>query len=163
MSCYQSGNECILSTKSRRGGNFRQFRGGPETEPAESTYISGQQGGESPEQEESEENGHSSDVLSMDLRNPSDALQILALSGDQPQRRQSTSISNEPADPGMQDSSSAPTSCEPHQSHYKSQTTASIFDDYELVQRGLLRPSVVSELLFKFVINFFFFFFFSLM
>lgn len=157
VSCYQSGNECILSTKSRRGGNFRQFRGGPETEPAESTYISCQQREESPDEEECVERGDSSDVLSMDLRNPSDALHILALSGDQPQGRQSTSIPNEPVDPNpeMQDGSSAPSSCQPQQSHYHSQTTASIFNDYELVQRGLLRPSVVAELLFKSVVNFF--------
>ncbi|KAK1143281.1 hypothetical protein N8T08_006808 [Aspergillus melleus] len=75
----------------------------------------------------------------MELRNPSDALQILALSGDQPPARHSTTSPN-----------GAPALSQPHQTRYHAQPTATIFDDYELVQRGLLRPSLVSELLLKY-------------
>lgn len=91
----------------------------------------------------------------MELRNPSDALQILALSGDQSRARHSTTSPNGVTGPVMQGSMET-TLSQPRETRSNAQSTATIFDDYELVQRGLLRPSLVSELLLKLVIHFIF-------
>ena len=92
------------------------------------------------------------DVLAMELRNPSDALQILALSGDQPRARQSTSP-NRATETVVQSNTDGSFNM-PHEPRYRTQSRATIFDDYELVQRGILRPGLVSELLLKLVISF---------
>jgi hypothetical protein len=84
----------------------------------------------------------------MDLRNPSDALQILALS-DQARSanhglaRSSTSDQVHRAPQGKQLSSSFQLELPGHHQ------VPSILDDYELTQRGLLGPSLVTELLHK--------------
>ncbi|KAE8138664.1 hypothetical protein BDV38DRAFT_292222 [Aspergillus pseudotamarii] len=171
LSCYDAGTECIL-IKSRRGGNFRQHR--PESETLRGsrasllTHIedSSEVGVESfrnmsdlarcsSDDEDSVARQDSGDVLAMELRNPSDALQILALSGqaqstNQP-RDQSSNIAS-PSDrmyPAPQDTDPAASSQPEIPKPYKPPSTT-IFDDYELVQRGLLRPSLVSELLYKY-------------
>ena len=162
MSCHDSGSECVL-TKSRRGGNFRYYRTGPRMADADSVeaarthsdHISSSQEAESPVNEGSVVRDDSGDLLAMELRNPSDALQILAFSGDQPPARHSTTSPNAATNPGMQGSTETILS-QPHRTRFHAQSTSTIFDDYELVQRGLLRPSLVSELLLKFVIHFLF-------
>lgn len=79
----------------------------------------------------------------MELRNPSDALQILALSGDNSEQGRNTGPSSAGDDVlrGRMDAA-----------HAQSMPTA--FDDYALVQRGILRPGLVSELLLKCVVPF---------
>lgn len=160
MSCHDSGSECVL-TKSRRGGNFRYYRTGPRMAAADSydaapthpDNISSSQETESPVDEGSVARDDSGDLLAMELRNPSDALQILAFSGHQPPAHHSTTNPNAATNPGMQGSIET-TLNQPHQTRFHTQSTGTIFDGYELVQRGLLRPSLVSELLLKFVICF---------
>lgn len=88
----------------------------------------------------------------MELRNPSDALHILALSGDQPRARHSTASPTSAAVP-LEQGSTATASNQPLESQHQVNPICTIFDDYELVQRGLLRPSLVSELLLKSVIS----------
>ena len=157
VSCHDSGSECVL-TKSRRGGNFRYYRTGPgmaaadsvEAAPTHSDNVSSSQEAESPVNEGSVVREDSGDLLAMELRNPSDALQILAISGYQPPKSP-----NAATNPGMQGSTETILS-QPHRTRLHAQSTSTIFDDYELVQRGLLRPSLVSELLLKFVIHFLF-------
>ncbi|KAE8345152.1 hypothetical protein BDV24DRAFT_171090 [Aspergillus arachidicola] len=145
VGCYESGNECILLTKSRRGGNFKHYRAGPRLDT-----ISGPQHEMPSDDEESVVRDNSGGVLTMDLRNPSDALHILALSGDQPRARHSTTSPNS-ASAYLVPGSTATTSNQPVDPQYHVNPTHAIFDDYELVQRGLLRPSLVSELLLKYV------------
>ncbi|KAL2833909.1 hypothetical protein BDW59DRAFT_138268 [Aspergillus cavernicola] len=65
----------------------------------------------------------------MELRNPSDALHILALSRE------------------TQSSSTVPKSIVPPPQDIGAAAATTIFDDYELVRRGLLRPSLIYELL----------------
>ena len=97
----------------------------------------------------------SGDVLAMELRNPSDALQILALSGQaqstNPPGDQSSNIGNrnDPMYAAPQDTDPAASNQPEPPKEYRP-PSCTIFDDYELVQRGLLRASLVSELLYKF-------------
>ena len=81
----------------------------------------------------------------MELRNPSDALQILALSGDHAEDGQNTSPSSA-SDTVLQGRTVAV-----HGSPNDTQSMPTAFDDHELVQKGVLRPGLVSELLLKFV------------
>ncbi len=163
-SCHVSGSDCVL-IKSRRGGNFRRRqKSGVASSNATPTATreifdplvrrscgtsSAAEGPSDGEDSAAEESG---DVLNMELRNPSDALQILALSGENQrgEPRQLPNVSGSISDSNM--SGSCPRGLNPvgytrsvdtHQS--KGPTT--IFDDYELVQRGLIRPGVVYELL----------------
>lgn len=159
MGCHDSGNECIL-TKSRRGGNFRHYRTGRQlgTAGSDNTIftqpdnIPGSQRDVSSDGEESVARDDSGGVLAMELRNPSDALHILAHSGDQPRARHSTTSPNGAAAPIAQ-GSTVTASNQPLESQHHVHPTCTVFDDYELVHRGLLRPSVVSELLLKSVIS----------
>ncbi|KAL2821224.1 hypothetical protein BJX63DRAFT_418228 [Aspergillus granulosus] len=141
VACHESGSECILA-KSCRGGNFRHSRPAPRgdaiytdnSDPTQSNSIPDPSRQESFDDEGSVARDESGDVLAMELRNPSDALQILALSGNQPQARRSTTTS-------------------PHGTT-DTPVPATIFDDYELVQRGLLPPGIVPELLLKYAQNY---------
>jgi hypothetical protein len=159
VACHESGKECIL-TKSRRGGNFRQYRAGPRlgTTDSGNTILtqldnsSGPQRDVSSDGERSIARDDSGGVLAMELRNPSDALHILALSGDQPRARHSSISPNSAAVPIVQ-GSTATGSNQPLESEHHVHPICTVFDDYELVQRGLLRPSLVSELLLKSVIS----------
>ena len=92
------------------------------------------------------------DVLAMELRNPSDALQILAMS-DQVRsgsRLQAQFISTanlgEQLDAAAHRTIATDTNQSPESQCHQS-PSATIFDDYELVKRGVLRPSLVFELL----------------
>ncbi|GKZ35750.1 hypothetical protein AbraIFM66950_006503 [Aspergillus brasiliensis] len=93
----------------------------------------------------------SRDVLAMELRNPSDALQILALSGQdrsesQPQAQFNRANTNEQWDSTAQSTSASVTNHSKEPQGYERPSTTP-FDDYELVQRGMLSPSLVFELL----------------
>ncbi|KAL4938809.1 hypothetical protein BDV06DRAFT_200122 [Aspergillus oleicola] len=171
-SCHESGSECIL-TKSRRGGNFRHHRPGSASKTAtpgredqrsraETAVYSPAPASESTNESWSDDRDSdggedSGNVLNMELRNPSDALHILALSGE----KKSTSGSRGESTRGERHGSSIDYAHQGHegtnvmqagetqeQQPWKSATT--IFDDYELVQRGLLRPSLVFELLLRY-------------
>lgn len=92
------------------------------------------------------------DVLAMELRNPSDALQILAMSGQVRSgsrlQAQFTSTANleEQLDAAAHRTSASDTNhSQDSQSHQR--PSATMFDDYDLVKRGVLRPSLVFELL----------------
>ncbi|OJJ77757.1 hypothetical protein ASPBRDRAFT_166905 [Aspergillus brasiliensis CBS 101740] len=167
VSCHDTKSQCIL-IKSRRGGNLRQHRSksyplrhrktslpkdvgdihGPDMEPAdEMTDFAGC----SSDDEGSVARQDSRDVLAMELRNPSDALQILALSGQarsecQPQVQINRANLNEQWDSAAQTLSASVTNHSKEPRGYQGPSTTP-FDDYELVQRGLLSPSLVSELL----------------
>ncbi|KAL4920402.1 hypothetical protein BDW62DRAFT_199113 [Aspergillus aurantiobrunneus] len=162
-SCHDSGSDCIL-TRSRRGGNFRHHRTGSGVKDSISGkrpgtsgpsvgwpgYISSPTVHSSGHEEAGEE---AEDVLIMELRNPSDALHILALSGEiqspNSQRGRSSTVTS-PRDGlncVMQDIG-VPASNEPRTLPSKPATT--VFDDYELAQRGLLGPSLVYELIHRY-------------
>ncbi|KAL4924175.1 uncharacterized protein BDV17DRAFT_284902 [Aspergillus undulatus] len=140
-SCHDSGSECIL-IKSRRGGNFRHHRAESHG-PRRCFYSPSGGGGESTsgtsDADDSDEQG-SGDVLNMELRNPSDALHILALSGEN-QGEQLRPGSKGSTTPGLGQGRGDQAGWQP---------PATCFDDYELVQRGLLRPSLVYELLLRY-------------
>ncbi|KAF5675286.1 C6 transcription factor, partial [Fusarium denticulatum] len=90
--------------------------------------------------------------LRMALRNPSDALQILAYSqDDSPASTRSLSIVYSDATGRL-----APQATPPAYSttHGNRPTPSFILDNYELVQRGLLHPSILPELLHIFAKNY---------
>jgi hypothetical protein len=159
VACHESGNECTL-TKSRRGGNFRHYRteprlyttGSHNTLPTQPDNISGVQRDESPDDEGSVAGDDSRGVLALELRNPSDALHILALSGNQHGACHSAPGPNGAAAPIVR-SSTATALVQPLESQNHVHSVSSIFDDYELVQKGLLRPSLVFELLLQSVMS----------
>lgn len=171
-SCHVSGSDCVL-IKSRRGGNFRRRQKSGVTssnatptptaaatatktreifDPPVGRSCGTSSAAECPSDGEDSAAEESGDVLNMELRNPSDALQILALSGEnqRSEPRQLPGVSGSISDSNMSGSGCRglnpvgyTRSADTHQS--KGPTT--IFDDYELVQRGLIRPGVVYELL----------------
>lgn len=169
MSCHISGSECILA-ESRRGGNFRHKRA-TSTAGILETSLPSLRRSSAPEEvllstscqvlepsqcpsndgESGAEQG-SGDVLAMELRNPSDALQILARSGETQNSGQlPAQASNIRNAKNVQDGLSRDglrSSLRAIDSQLSNKTTPTFFEDYELVQRGLLRPSLVSELLF---------------
>lgn len=83
--------------------------------------------------------------LRMALRNPSDALQILAYSqDDKPVSARSLSTAYSDATGRLPPQATTPastTTC------VNGTTPSFILDDYELVQRGLIHPSILPELL----------------
>lgn len=100
------------------------------------------------------------DSLHMELRNPSDALQILARSSDVSSNRPSSHHRRQqehvyaadaptsrpmPGPSSSVDSVAAMSHVDQDRSDSRPPTTA--LDTYELVQRGLLHPSVLPELL----------------
>ncbi|OJZ90814.1 hypothetical protein ASPFODRAFT_179849 [Aspergillus luchuensis CBS 106.47] len=166
--CHDTKSQCVL-IKSRRGGNFRQNQhksgtsrrqktplptnsgdsNGPDVVPANSVSDVT---GSSSDGEGSVSRQNPGDVLAMELRNPSDALQILAMSGQVRSRSrlqaQFTSTANleEQLDAAAHRTSASDTNqSQDSQGHQR--PSATIFDDYELVKRGVLRPSHVFELL----------------
>lgn len=109
-----------------------------------------------------EEERTTDDSLRMELRNPSDALQILAhssvSSSNRPpsrHRRQhghsstanAPTISSVPGPSSSIENVAAVSHIGQDRNCRRPSTTA--LDNYELVQRGLLHPSVLPELLFK--------------
>ena len=100
------------------------------------------------------------DSMRMELRNPSDALQILVRSSDASSNRPSSrhrhqhahnSTANAPTNVSISRPSSSVDNVVARShvgkdwNHSRPPTQA--LDDYDLVQRGLLRPSVLPELL----------------
>lgn len=160
-SCHVSGSDCVL-TKSRRGGNFRHrqktglISSNSNGTPTAAREIFDPPVGQScgttsaaecasdGEDSAAEESG---DVLNMELRNPSDALQILALSGEnqrgEPRQPENISGSNiAGSNQGLRS-----VDCTRPANNHQSKGPTTVFDDYELVQRGLIRPGIVYELL----------------
>lgn len=147
VSCHVSGSDCVL-IKSRRGGNFRRQKSGLASSNATPTgsreiFDSAVSSAEchSDGEDSATESG---DVLNMELRNPSDALQILALSGEN-QRSEPRDLSL--SDSNITNSGQGLNSGEYRAAAQPEKGLITIFDDYELVQRGLIRPGVVYELL----------------
>ncbi|OJD32323.1 alpha-ketoglutarate-dependent-dichlorophenoxyacetate dioxygenase [Diplodia corticola] len=147
VSCNVAGSECVL-VKSKRGGNFRSNRRRKETVASAVAPTNEAPGAISTSSTRGIDDGAPSEDLSegadgehgeqmideslhMKLTNPSDALHILALSGE-------TSSS-------LPVGSMTPANRTQHPDERDSSTT--VLDDYELVQRGLLHPSVLPELL----------------
>lgn len=168
MSCHLSGNECILAD-SRRGGNFRHKRsrtsGNLETstpslkrvstnqEASGNASIDVQGPSQSPSCDvDSDLEQGPRGVLSMELRNPSDALQILARSGEtqtpSPSPAQAGHIQNSTSIRNGFSRNESVSTMQIIEAQQRPRTFPAFFEDYELVQRGLLRPSLVSELLF---------------
>ncbi|KAL4778505.1 C6 transcription factor [Aspergillus varians] len=166
VSCHDSGSECIL-VKSRRGGNFRLHRAGSSlstatrtsrrdalgllmgrtSDYASNTMRGSADGSDSVEEEEEAATGA---VLSMQLRNPSDALHILALSGEVQSSNQPRDGNLPVAGPG-DGRNAAPrdvgaVASNETRAHRPWKPASTELDGYELVQRGLLSPSVVYEL-----------------
>lgn len=168
MSCHNSGSECVL-TESRRGGNFRHYRPGPKAPPGLKPSMRVNFTGSSVSSLEPTDNAsrpleyssgdddsvaeqESGDVLAMDLRNPSDALQILARSGESHSSKQplnqSSFVTNSNGTTGSPAQEIGPAvSNLPNASQGHRRPAITAFDDYELVQRGLLRPGQIPELL----------------
>ncbi|KAI8634157.1 C6 transcription factor [Xylariaceae sp. FL1651] len=180
LSCHESGSECVL-VESKRGGNFRSrqpkartvqyleddLRKGDETlgafsasstsesdeaaRPGYCTSIYGDQ----------DERQSADECLLMQLRNPSDALQILARSSDNiPYGRSNLRqpLSTARSTPNLHINASVfgisvPTNItDKHISRnprHKGPYTA-VLDDYDLIHKGLLRLDEVLELLLKF-------------
>ncbi|GAT22342.1 C6 transcription factor [Aspergillus luchuensis] len=160
---HDTKSQCVL-IKSRRGGNFRQHQhksgtsrrqktplptnsgdsNGPDVEPANSVS----------DVTESSSNGEDSvgrqnpgDVLAMELRNPSDALQILAMSGQVRSgsrlQAQFTSTANleEQLDAAAHRTSASDTNhSQDSQSHQR--PSATMFDDYDLLSSPLRRETI---------------------
>lgn len=181
VSCHDSGSQCVL-VESRRGGNFRSSRPGQGGTHSSKRTISTQDNARgafavpsisehddaTPSTYDSEmdhdayEERTADDSLRMELRNPSDALQILAHSSDASSKRPSShhrherghrSVANAPTNfsvPGPSspiENAAATSHIGQDRSYGRSPTTAA--DNYDLVQRGLLHPSVLPELLHK--------------
>lgn len=167
VSCHFSGSECILAD-SRRGGNFRHKRATstagnletlspslrrtvPENVPLDTSCNVAEPSNSPSNDVDSTAEQESGDVLAMELRNPSDALQILARSGETKTSDQSPAhVSNIENSNIISDTltrdGSAP-SMRANEAQHRNRTRPAFFDDYELVRRGLLRLSLVSELL----------------
>ncbi|KAL7947113.1 hypothetical protein V8C42DRAFT_352495 [Trichoderma barbatum] len=138
VSCFESDSECVLA-ESRRGGNFRRYE--PSKKPATDSRTSSRTTSAKLRTAKSIEKvpGLNLDVLNDDaideqlaaeLRNPSDALHILAQSEKSEGSGSSALPSEEERDAPLRGPSSA------------------VFvDEYELVQRGLVQHSNISELL----------------
>ncbi|RFN54478.1 alpha-ketoglutarate-dependent 2,4-dichlorophenoxyacetate dioxygenase [Fusarium flagelliforme] len=153
VSCHHSGSKCVLAV-SRRG---RHATSGV---AVGSDHITIAQRGESldaitvspqtrdyPSDAEMQE--YTADgppePLPMALRNPSDALQILAYSqDDKPVSARSLSTAYSDTTGRLPPHATSPA----HSTTSVNGTTPSfILDDYELVQRGLIHPSILPELL----------------
>jgi hypothetical protein len=167
VSCHFSGSECIVAD-SRRGGNFRHKRATltagnletlspslrrtvPENVPLDKSCNVAEPSNSPLNDVVSTAEQESGDVLAMELRNPSDALQILARSGetqtsDQSPAQASNIQNSKVISDTLPRDGSAPL-MRANEVQHRSRTRPAFFDDYELVQRGLLRPSLVSELL----------------
>jgi len=153
VACHHSGSKCVLAV-SRRG---RQATSGV---AAGSDHITIAQRSESldaitvslqvpdhPSDAEMQE--YTADgppePLRMALRNPSDALQILAYSqDDKPVSTRSLSTAYSDATGRLPSQAASPARTT---ARVNGPTPSFILDDYELVQRGLLHPCVLPELL----------------
>lgn len=192
-SCHRSNSECIL-VRSRRGApgvRGQKHKTLPTTmspatgaeRPTESSRSanapdplptvpssdhlpihSGYYPGSNDESNRSRLNDDDVDDLHMELRNPSDALQILSQVQDSPHGSRSSQQSW--ATPNAQFSeastsqtrsvldSMASTHVGINASAIENASSSTLLDGYELVQRGLLHPAVVPELLHVYVKTF---------
>lgn len=97
------------------------------------------------------------DSLRMELRNPSDALQILARSSDASSKKPSShhwrQCRDSPVEIADMESSIPPpsspidTTSQIRQDRNYDKLPTTALDNYDLIQRGLLHPSVLPELL----------------
>ncbi|UKZ78793.1 hypothetical protein TrVFT333_006538 [Trichoderma virens FT-333] len=138
VSCFESDSECVLA-ESRRGGNFRRYE--PSKKPTKSRKAS-QPTSDAPTRTTrsiEKELDRNFDVLNeevideqlaSELRNPSDALHILAQSEKSKEMISSVLPSEEGRDVLL-----------------RGPSNAVFVDEYELVQRGLVHHSNISELL----------------
>ncbi|KAF3056970.1 hypothetical protein CFAM422_012566 [Trichoderma lentiforme] len=135
VSCFESDSECVLA-ESRRGGNFRTYE---PTKKSTRSHKASQR--TSPRITRSTEkevdrslDGLNEDVideqLASELRNPSDALHILAQS-------EKSKASGSPVLPNEEE----------HDGLLRGPSNVVSVDEYELVQRGLVNHSNISELL----------------
>lgn len=181
-SCHNIGSECVLvecrrglrNKNARRtiaaeaaaqsallvGDNIMHLDGPPLSTPAPEPSLS--YDNDCLSIRDSEE-GYTDENLHMELRNPSDALQILAHTSKSPGRRpESSSSPRNHAQEGDGDTLvarpsvpvPAPSATGMRRGHRSlSRTnrlkgsTTTVLDEYELVQRGLLPPAVLPELL----------------
>lgn len=138
MSCYCSGNECVL-VESRRGGNFRgrsrrAIEGHQETSSAgrdlrtEARISTDRESDRSTQGSDGNEDGIDEGMCA-ELRNPSDALHILAQSDET----------------GLLGSRNKP---------YSQRQEGLALEDYELVKTGVVQLSSLPELLFRFSRNY---------
>lgn len=138
MSCFESDSECVLA-ESRRGGNFRRYepskklRHDPkfpqctsEALPAATEFSDRNGDGNIPSFVEEAIDKE----LASELRNPSDALHILAQS-EKPEPSEPCAVSVE----------------EERDIHVHGESTATFLDEYELVQKGLVYPDNILDLL----------------
>lgn len=179
VSCHNSGSQCVL-VESRRGNNFRSNRAGQgathSSERSISTQGKARGAFAAPSISEDDEATPSTDTsqmdnneyaeratddsLRMELRNPADALQILARSSDASSNRTSSHGRHQrgrgsPANTTTNSSIARPSSSidsalamsEGGHDQHRGRPPTTALDDYDLVQRGLLHPSVLPELL----------------
>ncbi|OBS16019.1 hypothetical protein FPOA_13222 [Fusarium poae] len=135
VSCHHSGSGCVLAV-SRRG---RQTKRGSVFGSDHTTV--------SPRKAEMQEyaTDEPPEPLRMTLRNPSDALQILAHSQDNlPVATPSPSMAYSDATGRLVAQAASPTHSTTRSNRLAPSST---LDNYELVQRGLLHPSIFPELL----------------
>ncbi|KAL7905239.1 hypothetical protein GGI35DRAFT_471790 [Trichoderma velutinum] len=138
VSCFESDSECVLA-ESRRGGNFRRYE--PSKKPTKGHKASQRTSGASLRSTKANEkevdrnlDGLNEDgideQLASELRNPSDALHILAQS-EKSKASGSSVLPNEEERDGL----------------LRGPSNVVSVDEYELVQRGLVHHSNISELL----------------
>lgn len=167
VACHHSGSECIL-VASRRGGPFRQQhqRGKRIPQPSASSTCEAANGefdrtdlntfrpGDDSDHQASDDDG-----VPMELRNPSDALQILARSGDanstEPLNRHSSPFEsqhnvshnhNQEAGPDAARLSSGALGTR-YASSEGRKSTNKVLEEYELIKAGSLHPRLLPELL----------------
>ncbi|KAK4062188.1 transcriptional regulator family: Fungal Specific TF [Trichoderma harzianum] len=135
VSCFESDSECVLA-ESRRGGNFRTYE--PSKKSTRSHKASQRTSPRTTRSTEKEVDrsldGLNEDVideqLASELRNPSDALHILAQS-------EKSKASGSPVLPNEEE----------RDGFLRGPSNVVSVDEYELVQRGLVNHSNISELL----------------
>ena len=153
VACHHSGSKCVLAVSRRGRQTTNGVTGGSDnitiaqrSESLDAITVSPQVPGYTSDAEMQEYTTDGPpEPLRMALRNPSDALQILAYSqDDKPVSARSLSTAYSDATGRVAPQATSParsTSCD-------NQTIPSfILDDYELVQRGLIHPSILPELL----------------
>lgn len=153
VSCHHSGSQCVLA-ESRRGGNFRPYR---TRKTPVSRAVAGRPAEVQGPNDRLTDGNPSTPGLNInasdegpcvELRNPSDALQILAQSDQADQDVSSPYHASNDTDAQPQTSSPESLSKFPSSS---GQPQATVLDNYALVERGLVHPSILPELLYTWV------------
>lgn len=181
VSCHNSGSQCVL-VESRRGRKVRSTQPGQIEAVSSNRPISNQDNASgafevplASEHEDATPFNYDSDMdqddyeertkdesLRMELRNPSDALQILARSRDASSNKPSShrwrqrgqgsaeiahTNSSKPGSSSSTDNAARMSNAIQERNHGGQPTIA--IDNYDLVKRGLLHPSILPELLLK--------------